>query len=179
MFSQFDKQPSLSGSILSLKPLSENDFEGLFACGGDRRVWAGHPSVERYKRENFELWFADALKSGGSLTIVDKANNQIIGSSRYYFEGTPKGAVAIGYTFLAYRCWGGLFNAELKKLMLEYAFAAFETAYFHIAPSNVRSQKAIEKIGATYVGEKSLLLSEKEQIWRVYSINKNSVHFVD
>lgn len=179
MPTQFDTQPSLSGETIWLKPISADDFDGLFACGGDHRVWAGHPSTERYKRENFKQWFADALKSGGALTVFDSANNEIIGSSRYYFEGTPKGAVAIGYTFLAYRCWGGLFNAELKKLMLGHAFKSFETVYFHIATTNGRSQRAIAKIGATDVGEQLLQLSDNEQAWRVYRINRNNIHFVD
>ncbi len=44
--------------------------------------------------------------------------------------------------------WGGNFNRELKQLMLEHAFTAYDIVYFHIAPTNVRSQTATLKSGA-------------------------------
>jgi len=60
--------------------------------------------------------------------------------------------VFIGYTFLARDLWGGSFNRELKTLMLEHAFRFVETVLFHVGERNVRSRKAMEKIGGVLSG---------------------------
>ncbi len=54
----------------------------------------------------------------------------------------------IGWTFLARKYWGGLYNRELKDLMLAHAFRFVETVVFYVGENNIRSQKATEKIGA-------------------------------
>jgi len=169
---EFNRQPVLSGPTISVKPLSEDDFDGLFACGGDQRVWAGHPNTDRYKLECFKEWFASALESGGAITVTENSSNQIIGSSRYYFDETPAGGVAIGFTFLAYRCWGGKINAELKQLMLDHAFNSFDTVWFHVASSNIRSQKAMQKVGATLAGEQQLSLGGSSGSWFLFRMDK-------
>ncbi len=48
--------------------------------------------------------------------------------------------------------WGGEYNGELKRLMIEYAFGSVERVVFLAAVENLRSRRAIEKLGATYVG---------------------------
>jgi len=46
-----------------------------------------------------------------------------------------------------------LTNRAMKNLMLDHAFKFVETVIFHIGAKNIRSQKAIEKLGAIKVGE--------------------------
>jgi RimJ/RimL family protein N-acetyltransferase len=72
--------------------------------------------------------------------------------------------VAIGFTFLVRSHWGGAANAELKGLMLDHAFRWARTVWFHVAASNVRSQKAMEKIGAklSHQGTRQLSGSQLE-----------------
>ena len=167
----FKIAPTLDSENLLLRPLIEQDFDDLFSCAGNKRVWAGHPSTERYKKENFKQWFSDALASKNSLAIIEKSTNKIIGSTRFYFDGIPENAVAIGYTFLSYQYWGGNVNKELKAMMLSYAFEFYESVWFHISPINIRSQKAILKIGASYVKEKTVSLGGSEpSLWRFYKI---------
>lgn len=171
--SMFVRAPCLEGPSLSLRPLVQSDYEGLFLCGGDKRVWSGHPDPMRYKKNNFDLWFADAQNCGAALTVLSKINNEIIGSTRFYFEGTPDDAVSIGYTFLAYKCWGGTVNKELKTIMLNYAFKTFPSVWFHISPANIRSQCAVVKIGANYVKDEEVALSDGEPlVWKFYRIDK-------
>ena len=140
-------QPSLRGPTLGLRPLLPDDFEALYQAAADPLVWAQHPSKLRYQRPVFQEWFEEALASGGALVIVGGETNEIIGSSRYYDWDADKKEIAIGFTFLARAYWGGATNAELKRLMLEHAFQWAGTVWFHIAPQNIRSRKAMEKIG--------------------------------
>ena len=71
----------------------------------------------------------------------------MIGSSRYYGFEPGKSEIEIGWTFLARSHWGGEYNGELKRLMLNHAFRFVETVIFKIGPANLRSRRAIEKIG--------------------------------
>ena len=58
-------------------------------------------------------------------------------------------SVKIGFTFLTPEQWGANTNLQIKTLMLGYAFNYVENVYFDIGKNNIRSRKAIEKIGAT------------------------------
>jgi RimJ/RimL family protein N-acetyltransferase len=60
--------------------------------------------------------------------------------------------VEIGWTFLARSHWGGRYNGEMKTLMLRHAFRFVGTVIFVIGTRNLRSQRAVEKIGAVRVG---------------------------
>src|SRR3712207_4602484 len=94
-----DLQPTLEGGTLRLRPLQPEDFDAVHTAAADPLVWAGHPNRDRYRREVFEGWFAEALASGGALVVEERASGRVIGSSRYYDVDTARGEVAIGYTF--------------------------------------------------------------------------------
>jgi RimJ/RimL family protein N-acetyltransferase len=72
----------------------------------------------------------------------------VIGSSRYAGYDERASEIEIGWTFLARSHWGGACNRELKQLMLRHAFQFVERVLFIVGPGNLRSQKALEKIGA-------------------------------
>ena len=145
----FDPLAALSGETLHIRALASDDFDGLFAIAADKELWAQHPEKNRYQREVFEKWFADAMEQQ-TLVIIDHTQNRIIGSSRYYEIEPEKSSVAIGYTFIGRDYWGGTTNAELKQLMFSHAFKHFETIWLHIGKDNLRSRKASEKIGARF-----------------------------
>jgi RimJ/RimL family protein N-acetyltransferase len=77
--------------------------------------------------------------------------------------------IAIGYTFIAKKYWGTNYNKQLKKLMIAYAFEFVDAVLFYIGKNNIRSQKAIQKIGANYFSEKDNSL--------IYIINKQDWNF--
>jgi N-acetyltransferase len=58
----------------------------------------------------------------------------------------------IGYTFLARSHWGGAVNAEMKRLMLHHAFTDVKEIVFSVAERNLRSRRAVEKLGAQLAG---------------------------
>jgi len=148
----FDRQPSLSGDLLDLRPLRASDWEALFAVASDPLIWEQHPDSDRYQEEVFRRFFDEALASGGALVALDRADGRIIGSSRYHGYDPEKSVVEIGWTFLARKYWGGRYNGEMKRLMLEHAFRSVDRVLFIIGPTNRRSQRAVEKIGAVPSG---------------------------
>jgi RimJ/RimL family protein N-acetyltransferase len=81
------------------------------------------------------------------------ASGAVAGSSRYYGWDPDQREVAIGYTFIGRRFWGGAHNHELKRLMLRHAFGFADVVWFHVGLCNGRSQTAMARIGATRVRE--------------------------
>jgi RimJ/RimL family protein N-acetyltransferase len=148
----FDRQPTLIGFLLELRPLRSEDWDALRAVASDPLIWEQHPDSDRHEQSVFRQFFADALNSGGALVAIDRANRHIIGSSRYHGYDADRSEVEIGWSFLARRCWGGAYNGEMKRLMLEHAFKTVERVIFIIGPENRRSRRAIEKIGGVSVG---------------------------
>ena len=141
----------MGDGLVKLVPLTENDFDKLFQVASDPAIWEQHPTRDRYRKEVFQLYFDSAIESRSAFLIVDRKSNEIAGCSRYYDHDDAQSTIAIGYTFLAMKFWGGKYNSAVKKLMLDYAFQFVNTVFFHIGPNNIRSQKAIEKIGGKKV----------------------------
>lgn len=149
-----DRQPTLEGERLLLRPLCDDDWDGLFAVAADAQIWAVHPAHDRWQEPVFRSFFADALAKGGALAVVEKAAGAIVGSSRFQnFDPADGGSVEIGWTFLARRLWGGSYNAEMKRLMLAHALESVERVRFVVGEDNVISRKAMVKIGGRLTGE--------------------------
>jgi len=152
----FELQPNLTGAHVQLRPLVPEDFEALYAAASDPLVWEQHPEPLRYRREVFQKFFDGAIESKGAFAAIDAASGRIIGSSRYYDYRPDLREVKIGYTFVGREFWGGIYNPEMKKLMLDHAFRFVDRVLFEIGECNVRSQTAIQRIGASFVGKVDL-----------------------
>ncbi len=150
----FDLQPTLRGELLTLRPLRPDDFDALFAVASDPLIWEQHPASDRYREDVFREFFREALESGGALVVLNARDGRIIGSSRYFGYNPERSEVEIGWTFLARSHWGGAYNGEMKRLMLDHAFRFVERVVFLIGPHNYRSQRAVEKIGAVPAGSR-------------------------
>jgi RimJ/RimL family protein N-acetyltransferase len=148
----FDLQPHLKSELIELRPLTPNDWDELFAVASDPLIWEQHPERDRYKEDVFRVFFEEALDSGGAFVIIDRKTQRIVGSTRFYGFDPKKSEIEIGWTFLARRYWGGQYNAEMKLLLLNHAFQFVESVVFFVGEDNVRSQKAMEKVGAIKVG---------------------------
>jgi RimJ/RimL family protein N-acetyltransferase len=148
----FDLQPHLKGELLELRPLANKDWDELFAVASDPLIWEQHPERDRYKEDVFRIFFRDAIQSGGAFVIIDRKTEQIIGSTRFYGYDPEQSEIEIGWTFLARKYWGGRYNAEMKRLLLKHAFKFVERVVFFVGEDNLRSQKAMEKVGAMKVG---------------------------
>jgi N-acetyltransferase len=151
-----DLQPTLTGKHITLRPLAAQDFHEVFAAASDPLIWAQHPDPDRGTREGFPAFFDGALKSKGCLVAIDAAKQSIIGWSRYS-NYAPDERVMIGYTFLERTHWGGPANAEMKRLMLRHAFTEVREVLFTVAERNLRSRRAVEKLGAELAGAEDVL----------------------
>lgn len=151
---RLDLQPCLTGSLIELRPLRPEDYHDLFAVAADPAIWEQHPDKDRCNEDSFRAFFRKALSSGGALLVVDRGSGQVIGTSRYHGYDARRREVEIGWTFLARPYWGGRYNGELKRLMLEHAFRFVDRVLFVVAPGNVRSQRAVEKIGGIRAGSR-------------------------
>jgi RimJ/RimL family protein N-acetyltransferase len=150
----FDLQPTLAGDLLELRPLRVGDFDALFAVASDPLIWEQHPANDRYRADVFRAFFREALDSGGALVAIDARDRKIIGSSRYHGYDAERREIEIGWTFLARSHWGGRYNGEMKRLMLEHAFRFVDRVIFLVGPGNRRSQRAVEKIGGVRAGSR-------------------------
>jgi hypothetical protein len=167
-------QPDLIGTFIRLRPLVEKDFDSLFEVASDPLIWEQHPDNKRYTRERFEIYFRSGIESKGALAVIDLKSSQIIGSSRYTNHNCQTSSVEIGFTFLARRYWGGVYNRELKSLMINYAFQFVEAAYFVVGRNNLRSKKAMSKIGGIKVTDldfSPVMMDVKKEV--VYQIKKS------
>ncbi len=147
----FDLQPTLTGDLMELRPLRPDDFDALFFAASDPLVWEQHPESDRYQREVFQKFFDGALESKGAFAIIERKSGRIIGSSRYCNLDPARSEVEVGWTFLERQFWGGIYNRELKQLMLNHAFRFVDRVLFVVGEKNLRSQKALEKIGARFL----------------------------
>jgi len=150
----FDLQPILKGKLVELRPLRPQYFDALFSAASDPKIWEQHPESDRYQREVFQKFFDGALESKGAFAIIERKSGRIIGSSRYC--NLINREVEVGWTFLEREFWGGTYNRELKQLMLEHAFRFVDRVVFVVGEQNFRSQKALAKIGASFLKKTQL-----------------------
>jgi RimJ/RimL family protein N-acetyltransferase len=171
----FDLQPHLMGKLIDVRPLAVDDWESLFAVASDPLIWEQHPAGDRYREDVFREFFREALETGSAFVVIDRKTGEMIGSSRYFGFDPGESVVEIGWTFLARAYWGGTYNAELKRLMLDHAFRFVERVLFVVGVTNFRSQKAVEKIGGVRVGRRDKVVPRGIVESFVYEIKRQSV----
>jgi len=147
---QFDLQPTLRGKLIEVRPLKPDDWDALFQAASDPLIWQQHPESDRYTQPVFQRFFQGALDSKGAFAVIERKSGRVIGSSRYCNLKPAESEVEIGFTFLERKFWGGAYNGELKSLMLAHAFKFVDRVVFVVGENNLRSQKALEKIGARF-----------------------------
>lgn len=146
-----DRQPILTGERVVIRPLRAEDWEPLYAVAADPLIWELHPAHDRWQEPVFRRFFEEALACGGGLAIVDKATGRIIGSSRYDAHDPANDEIEIGWTFLGRDYWGGAYNREIKRLMLDHIHLYVGTVVFIVGQDNLRSRRAMEKIGGRLI----------------------------
>lgn len=152
-------RPVMSDDRVLIRPMTADDFEALFAVACDPLIWEVHPAHDRWQAPAFRKYFDEGVTSNGGVVFIDRTTDEIIGASRYESEREPieSGEVEIGWTFLSRAYWGGEWNRAVKRLMIQYAFdSGFHAALFLVGEHNVRSRRAMEKIGGKLSGRTSV-----------------------
>ncbi|MGH9823525.1 MAG: GNAT family N-acetyltransferase [Blastocatellia bacterium] len=163
----FALQPVLNGELLALSPLRPEDFDDLYAVASDPLIWEQHPAHDRYKEDVFKALFSESLQSGGALIATDSKDGRVIGSSRFHGYDEEKSEIEIGWTFLARSHWGGNYNREMKQLMLRHSFRFVSRVVFLVDPQNLRSQRAVEKIGGVRAGSRPGLGGRESVVYEI------------
>jgi len=167
-------QPThLKNELVCLEPLEQRHFEELYLVASDPLIWEQHPNPDRYKLDAFTNYFKGAMESGGAFIIRDTLSGQALGSSRYCAYDAANKEIQIGYTFFSRVCWGKSINKAVKKLMLTHAFNYVDKVAFYVGANNIRSQKAMERIGGIKVREEVVAyFGEPDRLNFRYEINK-------
>lgn len=143
---------TLEGWGVRLEPLSSAHLDGLRAAVSDGDVGAlNYVGVPR--ADGMAAWVAHALAvrdAGRELPFAIVADGRVVGSTRCYDIDLSVPTLAIGYTFHAASAWRTHVNTAGKRLLLGHAFdtLAAQSVHFHTSHLNLRSQAAIERLGA-------------------------------
>ena len=173
MKKNIDLQPTLEGSRVTVRPIAMFDWDALFAAAADPKIWELHPDSNRYTEQVFRLFFDDAVDSGSAFTIIDRQNGNVMGSSRYHGHDPVIREIEIGWTFLSRDYWGGSFNSEIKRLMVNHAFSFVDTVVFWVDESNLRSRRAMEKVGGVLRGGVEFRDGAGDRPYVIFEIRKS------
>lgn len=149
---------TLKGSNIDLISLEREYILQLEAAAKDERIWE-HYVVNCSGHEIFNETYNEALAERDKGTqfpfvIFHKNDNKIIGSTRFLDIQPANRKLEIGWTWLHPDYWSTHVNTECKLLLLTYCFEKLKTVrvQFRTDENNLRSKKAIEKIGGRYEG---------------------------
>jgi len=145
----------LVGKNVTLTPMLPTHAQGIFEASQHPDIWAMLPHNPFQSVEEVETWIdlAGNKLNESAFAICDR-NGKIIGSTRYLNIEPQNRALEIGWTWLNPTYWGTHLNTESKYLLLQYAFEVLEynRVQFKTDSRNIRSQKAIERLGAQKEG---------------------------
>lgn len=142
----------LEAAGVRLEPLIEDHRERLrAACAEDREIWQIYSYS--FDREHFDAGFDMLLASKRVQSFAILDGERVSGMTSYISADPERGVVEIGFTYIAPSLRGTGFNARLKTLMLDQAFACgYRRVEFRVDARNARSQAAVEKIGGVREG---------------------------
>jgi len=109
-----------------LRPIKVDDFDSFFDLTKDESMWIYYTS-DLSIEGNLEKWIDDAITDGVekkrlAFTIIDKKQNQIIGSTSFGNISHYDKRIEIGWTWIGKEFRGKGFNDQIKFLMIKYCF---------------------------------------------------------
>jgi RimJ/RimL family protein N-acetyltransferase len=150
---------TLPGRVVRLEPLSEAHVPDLTLAGQDEHIWRYMLYGVIRTEEQMRDWVRDILARQAQGTdlpfaVVHLESGRAIGSTRYLNIDPDNRGLEIGGTWYAVEHQRTAVNTECKYLLLKHAFEALGCIRVQLKTDsrNVRSQKAIERIGAVREG---------------------------
>lgn len=150
---------TLRGDRVLLTPLRLSDAADFVrALGGPDQAAevTAHLSYRSPDLSAARRIIAAALTTGDQLPFAQRlaASGELLGTTSCYEIDPSRRSLAIGHTWLARPWWRTGINPESKLLLLRHAFDTLgaERVVWHTDILNVRSQVAIERLGATREG---------------------------
>ena len=146
----------LLGKEVRLEPLGLIHAQGLYNRGRVEADWTHLPRSCFVDLADTRHWIDEALGVEGQLpfAIVETAKGKVIGSTRYLNIRPEHRSLEIGWTWLGQNWQRTAINTETKLLLLSHAFEKLGCirVEFKTDTRNERSQRALQRIGATEEG---------------------------
>jgi RimJ/RimL family protein N-acetyltransferase len=170
---------TLTGRFVRLEPLTVAHGDALAAFAYEPSIWDWMPT-RVLDRAGLDAWIGEALaaqKGGTALPFATVLldGNRMVGSTRFLNISARDGRVEIGATWIGVPYQRSAVNTEAKLLMLGHAFETLGATRVELKThsENVKSRRAIERIGAKFEGthRKHMLHndgSRRDTVW--YSI---------
>lgn len=150
---------TLSGSHVRLEPLSEEHVPDLAAVGCDDRIWEflvyGKIRTEKEMRGWVqEMLFRQSQGKDLPFSVIHLESGQAIGATRFMEIEPLHRRLEIGGTWYGLEYQRTAANTECKYLLLTHAFETLGCIRVQLKTDsrNIRSQKAIERLGAVKEG---------------------------
>ena len=148
----------LKSNKITLLPLEKEHLDDLFVASSNKEIWA-LTSVDYSVKDVFYPNFNKALTDRDNgiaypFIIVHNESDTIIGTTRLLEIHPNDRKIEIGVTWIGKEFWGTTINLECKLLLLEYCFETLKAnrVQFRAKDNNLRSRRAIEKIGGILEG---------------------------
>jgi RimJ/RimL family protein N-acetyltransferase len=153
------KRITLTGKHVRLEPLGEQHIAGLAEIGRGHDFWKFMLYGEMETEADFRHFVEDLLEreqKGTDLpfAVIHLASERVAGSTRYLNIDRPNRGLEVGGTWYGMDFQRTAVNTECKYLLLTHAFETLKAIRAQIKTDslNVRSQTAIERIGAVKEG---------------------------
>jgi len=172
------KHPTcLYGNAVDLRPLEQEYFVELGRAAADKRLWQ-HIPTDCSDPDKFMRAYQTALleRTAGRqypFVILHKQKGKLIGSTRYLDIVPEDRKLEIGFTWIQADYWGTGINPECKLILLAHAFEVLGARRVQLKTdeNNIRSRRAIEKIGCHFEGT-----LRKDKI-RETGVSRNSAYY--
>jgi len=168
----------LRGDLVAIEPLGVEHAAGLLAAADTEDVFAWLPYARPADLDQARAWIDSALADRRAdrrfpFAVLGTEDGSVVGSTSYWDFDAHNAHVEIGSTWLNHVSWGTGRNAEAKLLLMTHAFETLglERVAFRTDILNQRSQRAIERLGATREGVHRHEMRRRDGSWR------DSVHY--
>lgn len=149
---------ALEGRLIRLEPLRPHHAPGVYSAGCFPEIWTWLSSsiTTPVDAERFIATAMDGEASGRELpfAVVRRADDRVLGSTRYLEIDAVNRTVEIGWTWYTPAVWGTAVNPEAKLLLMQHAFEDWgaRRVWLKTDHLNRHSQAAVLKLGAVYEG---------------------------
>ena len=151
--------PTLEGELVRLEPMTHAHEHGLWEASRDERTWQWLSVFQPRTRAELHAYVGEALANAAAgtelpLVTVRRADDRVVGSTRYLALRPEHRSVEIGWTWLTPEVWETGINVEAKLLLLEHAFERLGCLRVELKTDarNERSRAAIAALPAQFEG---------------------------
>lgn len=150
---------TLEGNFVRLEPPAEKYIDDLVEAAKPNEIWEYIATAPGQSREEMQAWMNEAIEETRNGTriwfiIIRKSDGRAIGATSFMDIHPKDRGLEIGGTWITTSAWRTPINTECKYLLLKHAFETLGCLRVQLKTDlrNVRSQKAIERLGAVKEG---------------------------